>query len=143
MNAVDGQTGKRRRRPRVLVVDDEEAYRQMVSDILNGAGYVVVEAGDGADALEMLLDPEAPEPNVLVLDLQMPRMSGPELLKVMKSYHRLNRIPVIVSSAGPRYGMAADPESAWLPKPFLPDQLLELVRQASELWARRVAASSE
>ncbi len=110
----------------VLVVEDDPDFREMVRLTLAGADYVVAEAADGAEALNYLVTTGAPEPSVIVLDVQMPNMTGPELMKIMRLYQRLQRIPVILMSA---YAARADVDTktAWLPKPFEPTRLIELV----------------
>lgn len=130
MPAPDSQDGSRRRRvPAVLVVEDDVACREAISATLKEAGYVVIEAGDGAEALRMLLGNQMPTPMVIVLDLRMPIMSGPEFLKIVKGYHRLSQIPVILTSAGPAYRLEASPEMGWLAKPFDAERLVALVTE--------------
>src|SRR5579864_8798146 len=77
-----------RTRPRLLVVDDEEAIREVTSAMLAEQGYEILTAEDGLQALELL-----PQfcPDLVVTDLRMPRMSGFELLKVMRE--RFPRLP--------------------------------------------------
>jgi CheY-like chemotaxis protein len=81
-------------RPRVLVVDDEPALREIASELLAGAGYEVVTAADGIDALRLLAEPL---PDVVITDVRMPRMSGWELLAVVRQ--RFPQLPVIAVSA--------------------------------------------
>jgi two-component system response regulator MprA len=64
-----------------MVVDDEAANRELISDILASEGYDVVTAQDGVDALNQLT---APLPDVIISDLRMPRMSGFEFLAVVR-----------------------------------------------------------
>jgi CheY-like chemotaxis protein len=123
------ETGKRRRTPVVLVVEDDVNCRDAIRETLKTAGYIVLEASDGASALQILLADETPQPAVIVLDLWLPVMSGPELLKVLRGYHRLSRIPVILTSAGPPYRSDVIAEATWLAKPFDGEQLLSLVRE--------------
>jgi CheY-like chemotaxis protein len=86
-----GQVGKR-----VLLVDDEPLIRKLISGYLVAAGYVVRTAVDGLDALGKL---RAGLPDLIISDLIMPRMSGIELLEVVRK--RFPQIPVIVISAVP------------------------------------------
>jgi CheY-like chemotaxis protein/ribosomal protein S27E len=83
---------------RVLLVDDEPLIRKVISAYLVAAGYVVRAAVDGLDALEKL---RAGLPDLIISDLNMPRMSGIELLGVVRK--RFPQIPVIVIS-----GVASD-----------------------------------
>ncbi len=131
MSVVHQQSGTRRRARVVLVVDDDRACRETVCDTLSDAGYVALEASDGAEALDMLLADGAPVPDAIVLDVQMPRMTGPELVVALKQSDRLGRVPVILTSAGPRHAMAdVDAELTWLPKPFDAERLLVLMNDA-------------
>lgn len=125
------ECGKRKRASLVLVVEDDADFREMVRLTLAGAGYRVTEAADGAEALQYLVAAGAPEPSVIVLDVQMPNMSGPELMKVLKSYHRLRRIPVILTSSR-AHSADLGKDTTWLPKPFEAARLIELVRQRAD-----------
>jgi CheY-like chemotaxis protein len=133
---MDKRKSQRKQESLVLVVEDDSDFREMVRLTLAGAGYRVAEAADGAEAMRYLVATDAPEPNVIVLDVQMPNMSGPELMKVMKSYRRLQRIPVILTSAR-RRGADVDTETTWLPKPFQAARLIELVREMCAAKASR------
>jgi CheY-like chemotaxis protein len=79
---------------RVLLVDDDPLVRKLISGYLVAAGYVVRTAVDGLDALAKL---RAGLPDLIISDLNMPRMSGRELLEVV--HKRFPQIPVIISSA--------------------------------------------
>ena len=79
---------------RVLLVDDEPLIRKLISGYLVAAGYVVRTAVDGLDAIGKL---RAGLPDLIISDLNMPRMSGLELLEVVRK--RFPQIPVIVISA--------------------------------------------
>ena len=78
---------------RLLLVDDESSVREVVSAVLVANGYVVVAAKDGLDALEQL---DELLPDVIVSDLKMPRMSGFELLAIVR--RRFPHVPVIATS---------------------------------------------
>jgi CheY-like chemotaxis protein len=80
-------------RPRLLFVDDEPAMREVASAVLAEQGYEVITAEDGLDALRLLADPL---PDLVISDLGMPRMSGFELLKVVRE--RFPLVPVIAVS---------------------------------------------
>src|ERR1039458_2031523 len=84
-----GQLGNR-----VLLVDDEPLIRKLISGNLVAAGYVVQTAADGLDALGKL---RAGLPDLIISDLNMPRMSGLEFLAVVRT--RFPQIPVIVISS--------------------------------------------
>jgi CheY-like chemotaxis protein len=80
----------------VLVVDDDEAIRETVRDVLSDEGYRVLVAENGAKALELL---EKAHPAVVLLDLMMPIMSGWEVLETLEQREDLAHIPVVVVSA--------------------------------------------
>jgi DNA-binding response OmpR family regulator len=107
---------------RILVVDDEERIVHFLSSKLKALGYEVITAGDGAKGLEQA---RAQEPDLIVLDLIMPKMNGLEMLKELRSF---SAVPVIILSAK---GADADRIKGlqlgaddYLPKPFNPDELV-------------------
>ena len=110
---------------RVLVVDDNEGIRELVSDVLSWAGHETETAQDGVDALEVV---QRWSPDVIVLDAMMPRMDGPAVrphlprpARPARPHHRPHR-----GHDGPR--RAAEMEAAgFVGKPFNPDELLRLV----------------
>jgi len=82
----------------ILVVDDYEDSRATLREMLESMGHRVVEAADGQEALDFLTQEPGGTVQLILLDLDMPRMSGWELLKLLKSYVRLASIPVVVVS---------------------------------------------
>ncbi len=83
------------RRPKILVADDSELILRMATDLLGEAGYMVVTAGDGATALRRI---EEEHPDLVVLDLLMPRMTGFDVLREIRQNERLKSTPVLVMS---------------------------------------------
>src|SRR5690606_12196499 len=81
---------------RVLVIEDRHNIRKFVSINLSARGYLVEEAADGREGLEKL---RRNRPDVLLLDIKMPRMSGLDVLKAMARDPQLRSIPVIVMTA--------------------------------------------
>ena len=113
----------------VLVVDDDPSIRKMMIAALkrDDVAYTFAEAGNGRDALELMRD----HPDVVVLDLMMPLVSGWEVLKERATDDELMKIPVIVVSANrdPEVAMAVQSGiCAFLPKPFDIGALSALVR---------------
>jgi two-component system, OmpR family, KDP operon response regulator KdpE len=102
---------------RVLVIDDEPTVRRVLSGLLVKAGYTVIVAADGREGLEMVTAGAAPD--LIVLDLMMPRMNGFEVLKALRANKDWAQIPVIVLTATPM-GNTADmlDVDAMLRKPF-------------------------
>ena len=113
----------------VLTVDDSSSIRQMVAFTLRGAGYTVVEAKDGQDAIARL------DANVrLVLsDLNMPNMNGIELLRWIRADAAHKYLPVVVLTTESQEAKKQEARSAgatgWIVKPFRPDQLLAVVKR--------------
>jgi CheY-like chemotaxis protein len=81
----------------ILVVEDDADIRELISEMLVQVGYHVAEAGNGQEALDFLRAHECP--CLMILDLMMPVLSGPELLEIMAEDERLSRLPVVVVSA--------------------------------------------
>jgi CheY-like chemotaxis protein len=79
----------------LLVAEDSEDLREMLADALRGHGYEVHTAGDGAEVVQML-DAAAEMPAVVLLDLVMPRVSGREVLRAMRSVGRARHVPVVL-----------------------------------------------
>jgi len=113
---------------RVLVVDDDSNIRKLVVAALRRDGYAFMEAGNGRDALDVM---RAEHPDVVVLDLMMPVLSGWDVLAERQQDSELLRIPVILISASrdPEIASAVDKGvCAFLPKPFDIGALSALVR---------------
>jgi CheY-like chemotaxis protein len=83
---------------KILVVDDDPDMREALQMILESADYTVVSAGDGEQCLAML---KQEQPDLLILDLLMPRMDGFEVCKALKDprYAKYARIPIIILSS--------------------------------------------
>jgi two-component system cell cycle sensor histidine kinase/response regulator CckA len=113
----------------VLVVDDEAAVRRFAVRVLEREAYVVIEARDGMEALE-LIQGGSTLVEVVVSDIVMPRLNGVELMQALSVSHP--DLPMILMSGYATAGLAelgiAAP-CAILPKPFLSEQLLEEVRR--------------
>lgn len=109
----------------VLVVDDDEDLRTMVAFVLESAGYGMRLAEDGLDALEQL---GAALPDLILLDMRMPRMDGWELGRRIRAMHG-RRIPVVVMTAAEHAEKHAKEIDAddFVAKPFDVDHLLRVV----------------
>lgn len=113
----------------VLVVDDEPAIRSLVSRVLQGSGYGVVVARDGAQALE-LLERRKDGIHLVLTDIQMPRLGGLELGRELAA--RQWRIPVLYMSANPPDALISGDrlsQAACLQKPFSIRTLITSVRR--------------
>jgi CheY-like chemotaxis protein len=118
--------------PRVLVVDDDPNIRRMMVAALKRDGYSFSEAANGKEALEMM---RADRPDVVLLDLMMPVLSGWDVLQEREHDASLSKIPVIIVSANraPEIAQAVDKGiCAFLPKPFDIGVLSALVRSCVE-----------
>ena len=109
----------------ILVVDDDRGIRETLGDVLRDEGYRVELARDGNEALSMLRAGDAPE--LILLDLSMPGMSGAEFRRAQLDDLRLAAIPVVVLSADERNPL---PDVAgWLRKPVDLHELLATVQR--------------
>jgi two-component system cell cycle sensor histidine kinase/response regulator CckA len=113
----------------VLVVDDETAVRRFAVRVLQRDGYDVIEASDGAEAVELLRSAKA-RIDIIVSDIVMPRMNGVELMQAVAELHL--PIPVVLMSGYATAALAelgiATPCSI-LPKPFPAERLLAEVHR--------------
>jgi CheY-like chemotaxis protein len=110
----------------VVVVDDDEAVREAIGEVLTEDGFQVRLARDGDEALRVLH--EVPRPCVALIDLVMPRIDGWQLVRAIQGDASLGDIPLIVSSAG-----REDPPAGCvgvLQKPFDNSALGDAVRAA-------------
>lgn len=112
----------------ILIVDDSSSLRQVVSIALTRAGYEVIEAVDGMDGLTKL---DGRKINLIVSDVNMPRMDGITFLSNVKQNARYKFTPVIMlttegQDAMKEKGRAAGAK-AWIVKPFSPPVLLDAV----------------
>lgn len=110
---------------RILLVEDDSGIRQGMADFLGFEGYGVDVAANGQEALTYL---RRTRPGLLVLDLVMPVMNGPELLATMRS-EGITGFPVAVITATMPKASALPAADAYLTKPFDLDELLALVKK--------------
>lgn len=116
-------------RQTVLVVDDDLDIRDALQDVFEFAGYEVVVAADGHEALQRLRN--GARPHLILLDLMMPRMSGFEFREEQQREEALANIPVLVASADLRLAEAAGAlgVAGWLRKPLDVPELLSTVQR--------------
>ena len=107
----------------VLVVDDESDIRLAVAEALASEGFEVLDASDGAEALEKA---RAFHPDLVLLDLMMPRMDGWEFRRAQKHDPAVSDIPVVVLSAMGPDSLEAE---GYVGKPFDVDELVSAVRR--------------
>ncbi len=124
---IDGANGMARN---VLVVDDEHLIRQIISIILKSAGYKVIEAVSGNDALRKMTDRDF---GLVITDLRMPGMDGIEFIKQLRSKSTHRFVPVIMLTSEFSDFKKNEAETAgvsdWIVKPFIRQQLLRSVKK--------------
>lgn len=115
----------------VLVVDDSPSVRHMTSKVVTAAGWTALTAKDGVEALEILSGDQLPD--VILSDVEMPRMDGYELAAALRSHATLCEIPLvfITSRAGDKHREKADElgVTEYLTKPFLDAELIGTVER--------------
>jgi DNA-binding NtrC family response regulator len=126
----------------VVVADDDDDFRSLVAEVLRADGYLVSEAHDGAELIEML-DEGSVSPDVIITDVKMPRLSG---LAVLEAFNRMSLdVPVILMTAFTGGSVSAIARKLGavgvLHKPFDADDLLTVVYNARQIVdARRARA---
>ena len=115
--------------PRILIAEDEPDIRDLVAFTLRFAGYEVVTANNGEEAVQMA---SREFPDLILLDVRMPRMTGYDACRAIKANSELKDISVVFLSAKGQEseiqtGLDAGAEE-YLLKPFAPDQLTDRVR---------------
>jgi chemosensory pili system protein ChpA (sensor histidine kinase/response regulator) len=117
---------------KVMIVDDSVSVRRVVSTMIKSQGWTPIQAKDGLDAFEQLQKSPTP-PDAILLDVEMPRMSGYELLATLRSQEKFANVPVVMvtSRAGEKHRRKAMELGAneYTVKPFLEDALVSLLRK--------------
>jgi two-component system chemotaxis response regulator CheY len=112
-----------------MTVDDSSSVRQLVSMTLRGAGYEVIEAADGQQALERM----QASVRMVITDLNMPRMDGVQLIQSIRSHPAYKYVPVIIltteSQEAKRQAGKAAGATGWIVKPFTSAQLLAVAKK--------------
>jgi len=112
----------------IMIVDDSATLRQVVGIALKGAGYDVLEACDGKDALTKL---DGRKIHLIVCDVNMPNMDGISFVKQMKTMAAYKFTPVIMLTTEAGEGKKQEGQAAgaraWVVKPFQPAQMLDAV----------------
>jgi two-component system, cell cycle response regulator DivK len=114
----------------VLYVEDNEYNRKIVRQLLSRSSYRLIEATDGETGVALA---QQDLPDLILMDVQLPKMSGLDATKLLKADSRTSHIPIIVITS---YALSGDREqavqagaSSYLAKPFSPRELLALVQQ--------------
>ena len=114
----------------ILVVDDSASMRQLVSFAIKEAGYGVIEAVNGKDALTKSAGAKM---DMIITDLNMPEMDGIELIKQLRGKADYKFTPIVMLTTESQEGKKQEGKSAgasgWIVKPFKPEQLVEVVKK--------------
>ena len=119
---------------KIMVVEDNQDSRELVIKVLKNRGYLIIEAIDGEDALQKLT---MERPDLILMDISIPKIDGYEVTKRLKDQELLKDIPIIAMTA---HAMKGDREKAlqagcdgYIPKPIsvreLPDQIQAFLEQ--------------
>ena len=116
----------------VLTVDDSRTMRDMLMLALSNAGFSVIQAEDGVHGLETL---ETAHPDVIVTDINMPRMDGFGFIEGVRRDHRHRAIPILVltteSDIAKKDKARRAGATGWIVKPFDPVKLVEAIRRVA------------
>lgn len=116
---------------KILIADDSSSMRAMIAFTLGEAGYTVVQAVDGEDAVSKF----APDVNLIITDLNMPKMTGLDLIKKIRGGTVNKFVPIIMltteSEAGKKEEGRQAGASAWIVKPFNPKELTDTVKKVA------------
>jgi len=115
---------------RILVVEDTEDNRQIIGDLLSNAGYELIEAVDG---LEGVAAAEREQPDLILMDIQLPGIDGYEATRRIRAIPALAKVPIIAVTSYALSGDEAKTREAgcdgYVAKPFSPRQLLAKIRE--------------
>ncbi|CAN1212201.1 response regulator [Tumidithrix helvetica PCC 7403] len=115
---------------KVLVVEDSPPQREMITTLLKDSGLNVISAVDGQEALEQI---QNSCPDLVVMDIVMPRMNGYELCRRLKTDPKTEQVPVVMCSTKgeefDRYWGMRQGADAYIAKPFQPQELVGTVKQ--------------
>ena len=117
-------------RKRILTVDDSKTMRDMVSFTLKSAGFDVVEAEDGAKALDLLARTAV---DAIITDINMPNMDGVTLVRRLRAQQKFKATPILILTTEGGDDKKAQGRSAgatgWIMKPFVPEKLLQVLNK--------------
>lgn len=115
----------------ILIVEDDDAVASMIADYLDSVGYRTARAIDGRDAIGVVREQR---PDLIVMDLMMPRLTGGEAARLLRDDPLTTRIPIVAISAVADVTSIADllPIDEILPKPFDLDELAAIVSRLLE-----------
>jgi two-component system chemotaxis response regulator CheY len=119
-------------RKTILTVDDSRTMRDMLRLALVDAGFTVVQAEDGVHGLEVL---EGETPDVIITDINMPRMDGYGFIEGVRAHPQHRAVPILVltteSSAEKKMKARDAGATGWIVKPFNPEKLVDAIRRVA------------
>lgn len=123
---------------RILIAEDEQDIRQLIKFTLNFAGHEVIATSNGEEAYEKAIETI---PDLILMDVRMPRMTGYEACKRMKEVESLKNVPIVFLSAK---GQEAEVQAGldagaveYILKPFAPDELTAKVESLIETYGKK------
>ena len=129
--------------PRILIADDSPVVVNILAKMLTEAGFSVAEARDGLEAVQKAMTDEV---DLVILDVNMPRLNGYQVCRVLKSEPATRELPIVIltqrDKAGDRFWGMQTGADHYLTKDSPPDELLELVRRILAAPARPVRPRS-
>ena len=128
---------------RILIADDDPVIRHLVTSIVTKLGYKAVALSDGREACRLMAADA--DFKAAILDMSMPYLEGIDLIRYMRTEKRLMRIPVVLITAEQKITLMADSfaagATAFLPKPFTPEQLQSLLQMLLAVATRTTRAA--
>ncbi len=112
---------------RILIVEDERAFAEVLAELLRDEGYSVVHVRDGITALKMLGTERAPRPDLILCDVMLPGLRGDRLAAEVRSRFPRRKVPILLmsASADPHAGL---PSVEFMAKPFETGELLDRIQ---------------
>jgi two-component system, chemotaxis family, chemotaxis protein CheY len=124
---------ERKMSAKILIIDDSTMVRQQVSRALTGAGFVMIQAVDGLDALEKLAG--NPDTRLVVCDVNMPKMNGLEFLESVSRSGHARGVPIVMLTTEGQAEMIQRAKDlgakGWIVKPFKPELLIAAVKKVT------------
>lgn len=115
---------------KIMIVDDSASMRQLVAFSLQDAGYEVLSAADGNEALKMAGENQV---EMVVTDLHMPGMDGIELIRQLRSQSAYKFTPIVMLTTESQDAKKQEGKkvgaSGWIVKPFTPEQLIGVIKK--------------
>jgi two-component system, chemotaxis family, chemotaxis protein CheY len=115
---------------KILVVDDSETIRLTVTDTLQKAGFTVIQATDGLDGLARLAEHDV---DLLILDVNMPRLNGLEMLERLQANPEWAKIPVVMLTTEAHFALIERAKKlgarGWMIKPVKPENLVAAAKK--------------